>query len=650
MKKYLLIAITSLFFISVFSQNEQFQFGKINPEDLIRKNSLVDKTAEAEVLFEYSDVSLALFNGNLEITVKNHVRLKIYNEKGLEEANIKIPYYSRENAEGISKLEGSTYNIDPSGRVTESKLDKKSIYDKKVSNRISNQVFTFPEVKAGSIIEYRYIMKRRLLYFDDWVFQRDIPVRYSNCTIQYPTEFRFMAMNLATLPMETTEKVDGYTMKKTYTMKNIPALKDEPFISCDKDYLQQIQFRMVGYNSLTQNINLSRTWPEIIKELMDDEDFGMEIKKNIKKTSDLDEKLKTMNSPLDKMKTIHHYVRDKMAWDENYSIWAMAGVKQAWADKKGNSGEINLLLINFLKEAGLKAYPLLVSTRSHGRVNTSYPILSQFNTVVAMVTIDSTLYVLDATDKETPSQLIPERLMYTEGLMINKINLEKSTGSQDWGWIPIWNDKQKFSRLVSLSAEMGADGKIKGQAYIMNSDYARLSTLKSWKAEKDKYQEGLSSSHIGIKIDELKFSNDEKDSVPLSQQFNFEVPSDESGEYRYFSVNLFSGLEKNPFIAGERSSDITYGMNQKYTMRGVINIPEGQVFEELPKDIKMVMPDKGIVLTRIMYATGNRVNYSITLEFNKPFFEKEEYPEFREFYKKLQELLSEQIVIKKIKS
>ncbi len=370
----ILISISSIG--TATAQNEQFQFGKIDTEDLVRKNSSIDKNAEAEVLFEFYDVNLTLYGGMLEINIKAHTRIKIYNEKGFDEANIKIPYIAKEGSEGIFKLEGQTYNQDASGNMNVTKLDKKSVYDKKIDNRLRNQIFTFPEVKAGSIIEYKYTVKRRLLYFDDWTFQRSIPVRYSNCTIEYPSEFSFSHIPRTTLPMEIDQKQSGHTVKKSFTMRNLPALKEEPHISCEEDYLQQVQFRMNGYYSPELTLNLTRTWHAIIKELMEDQDFGLQLNKNLQRTSDLDEQLKPIKTDGEKMYVIHHYVRNNMAWDGYNSIWALEGVKQAWADKKGNSGEINLILVNLLKDAGLKAYPLLVSTRKNGKVNTMYPNLT----------------------------------------------------------------------------------------------------------------------------------------------------------------------------------------------------------------------------------------------------------------------------------
>ena len=59
------------------------------------------------------------------------------------------------------------------------------------------------------------------------------------------------------------------------------------------------------------------------------------------------------------------------------------------------------------------------------------------------------------------------------------------------------------------------------------------------------------------------------------------------------------------------------------------------------------MPDSSIVFTRIVEADNDRFSARITLQFNKPVFSIEEYDNFREFYKKLFDLLNEQVVIKR---
>ena len=125
------------------------------------------------------------------------------------------------------------------------------------------------------------------------------------------------------------------------------------------------------------------------------------------------------------------------------------------------------------------------------------------------------------------------------------------------------------------------------------------------------------------------------------------MPATSSGDYRLFTLNLFSELEKNPFVSDLRQTDIDYGYNQNYMIMGQVNIPENCVFEQPPKNITMIMPDTSIIFRRLNEINGNKINFRITLEFTRPFFANDEYPALKEFYKKFFALLNEQVVYRK---
>jgi len=61
------------------------------------------------------------------------------------------------------------------------------------------------------------------------------------------------------------------------------------------------------------------------------------------------------------------------------------------------------------------------------------------------------------------------------------------------------------------------------------------------------------------------------------------------------------------------------------------------------------MPDTSIVLQRIMQADSNSVDLRIKVDFEKPVYAANDYPLFKEFYKKLFATLNEQVVIRKKK-
>ena len=66
------------------------------------------------------------------------------------------------------------------------------------------------------------------------------------------------------------------------------------------------------------------------------------------------------------------------------------------------SGQLNLMLLVLLREAGIAADPVLTSTRSHGKMYEDYPLLDQFNHLLIMAEVDGKSMILEATDPLRP--------------------------------------------------------------------------------------------------------------------------------------------------------------------------------------------------------------------------------------------------------
>jgi hypothetical protein len=647
MKPLLLVTLMGLTSLFVCAQQPTLPaFGKVEKSELEMKECAFDKNAEALVLFDvgevYCGLNLNAVSDPLTTQMERRVRIKILNDRGLDHANIRIRYYSYHNAESIKKLTAQTYNLDASGNIVVSKVEKNLIYSKQISKRYSEEVFTFPEVKAGSVIEYKYTIDAEGLDgLDDWYFQKSIPVAFSQFTVDFPKELEVLAQPYCSLNYDRKSLEKNDRDVQVFSMSNVPPLHDEAYISCEDDYLQKIKTSIAAVNTPMRRISLVRYWPEVIKDLMEDEDFGIQLKKDIPRTADLDQQLKPISDPYQKMKLIHSYVAKNMQWNGVDGIWAIEGVKSAWKDKKGTTGEINLILVNLLKNAGLNAHPILLSTRDNGIVQTAMANISQFDKVMAYVTIDSSFYVLDATDKYTPPSLIPLDVMTNEGLVIEKIE----TG--EWGWKTLWDPSKLVKNTILLSASVNEKGEMKGTAVVSNVDYARVEKMPKLKGEKQKYiDEVFATNNPSLKIDSFHVENDDQDSIPLVNKLYFTENLSSSGQYQYFKLNMFTGLEKNPFIAEQRFSDVFFGANQQYYLVASISIPEGYSFET-PKNIKMIMPDTSIVFSRFVASEGNRLSARITIDFKRPYYSVEQYPEFHEFYKQLFALLNDQIVITK---
>lgn len=619
-------------------------YGQVSKEDLLLKTCEFDDKAGAMVLLDDGTLQY-VFNSGMEL--KRRIRIKILNNKGLDWANVHLPYrLMTGGSQYISDLEAQTYNLDAAGNVVTSKVEKKLVYEKKLNKRYAEKVFTFPEVKVGSVIEYRY--SHNGIGLIDWYFQRSIPVRYSRFVLDFPQEVKVAVIPFTLNPYDKKDETSSTRQINTYTMSRVPALQNEPFIINEDHYRDRLVTKVVAYDINGRYSNRTINWPQVVKALMEDEDFGVQIKRNIPRTADLDEKLKAITTPYERMKAVYKYVQDNMQWNEFTSIWAMDGVRSAWKDKKGTVGEINLILVNLLKDAGLNASPILVSTHNNGVVNTvdagtyEYPGYHQFDKVMAYIEMNGKAYVLDASKKGAPVHLIPDEILYTQGLVIEKYE------TFGWGWKTLWNEGAMAKNIIRINASIEPTGKMSGEAYIASFDYARLSREGSAKGGKEKYiAKYVSESNTNLTVDNVEFENLDSDSLPLVQKIKFNQTMNTAGDYNYFSANVLTGLEKNPFVADNRLSDVFFGYNQKVEIYGNYRLPDGYQFDELPKNIKMIMPDTSVVITRIAQVTENLLQTKIDVEFRKPVFGADEYPDLQEFYKRLFDILNEQFVVRK---
>lgn len=602
-----------------------------------------DKKAEAVVLID--DAELDFVDG---VEMTRRVRVKILSDKGLDQANIHLVYRSEKNDQEIRGIEAQTYNLDAAGNIVVTKVEKSLIYEKKLNKKQKEKVFTFPEVKVGSIIEYKY--KKTGIGLIDWYFQESIPVKFSHFKLDFPQEVIVNVHPVCSRPFEEKNQTTSTRYTKDYIMKNIPAFRDEPYIINEDFYKDRLETKVVALELRGSRETLTTNWVKVISYLMDDEDFGVQLKKNIPRTADLDEKLKNISDPYSRMKIIYKYVQDNMQWNEYTGIWALDGVKSAWKDKKGTVGEINLILVNLLRDADLQAHPVLVSTHENGIVNTTDagtlfdPGFFQFDKVMAYVEIADKVYVLDATEKQTPVHLIPEDVLMTEGLVIEKIE------TSEWGWKTLFDKDMMARDVVSVHGTIDESGKMNGEVTIASYDYSKIDRLPVAKKGKDKYIEAcLKDGQPGLAVDDVTFENLDNDSLPLIQKIKFSQALNSSGEYRYFSSNILTGKEKNPFIADSRFSDVFFGRNQNLLIVGNFVIPEGYEFETLPRNIKMIMPDTSISIIRRAQLQGNLLQTQIQLAFQKPYYPASQYEELHEFYKQLFDLLNEQFVIRKKK-
>ena len=147
---------------------------KNDSADLKLTSCSFEKDANAMVL---SDRAFTVYGS--QIVMERSKRIKIFNNNGKGEANIRIEYSNEFGAEKILAVIGTTINYN-NGKIEYTKLDSSLVYNVHTNKQKDAVVFTMPNVKAGSVIEYFYMWVRASYQnFPDWDFQCNLPTKYS---------------------------------------------------------------------------------------------------------------------------------------------------------------------------------------------------------------------------------------------------------------------------------------------------------------------------------------------------------------------------------------------------------------------------------------------------------------------------------------
>jgi hypothetical protein len=609
-------------------------YGAIDTADIKLTSCDFDKGANAMVLFDVGKITYTKYEA---LVMERHRRIKIFNDKGTSEANIRLEYYGGRSIEDIKNVEAQTINL-AGNKIVITPLDKKLIYTIKVDKQRRAIVFTLPNVKAGSVIEVKYTFKTDYgANYPNWLFQGVIPTRYSELNADLILRYKFNVIKKVTQKFvnDTSFRVkDSFTRTNIWSLKNIPGFRVEPYMHSVEDNVQGIYFKPARMFSF---------WDAIARQIIDDEDFGRQLKLPLDKEAQLIADAKDLTTDDEKIAYLFNTVKNTMKWNETDKWYAEDGIQKAWLSKTGNATEINLILYHLLKSVGVKATLLVLGTRGHGEIEIGNPSFGRLNKTVVRVPIDSlNFYVMDASGKYNTYNDTPYELLGLNMLTIDP-DVRKTDVIQLKTVIP-------SKEVVFVNAKINPQGQLEGTVQKTSSNYKRTSKLKLFDdiGEKKYIKDELEEGNSNLKVSGHKFIDMEVDTLPLREDFDFKLELTGSDDnYIYVNPNLFTGLGQNPFLSESRLSDIDFIYLNTYSINGRYTVPAGYKIDVMPKPLTIVMPDNSITFKRFVGEFEGTVIVNYAISFKKTKYARDDYSEVREFYKKMYELLNEQVVLKK---
>ncbi|MBF4471384.1 DUF3857 domain-containing protein [Flavobacterium sp. HJJ] len=667
--------LTLLFFIVLFCSNaaaQEFKLGKVSIAELEQKVHPKDSAAVAAILFKkgQSHFEFSQSEGFLVVS-EVAMRIKIYKKDGYDWANQSVRYIlgSTNITEKVSFSDAATYNL-VGGKIEKTKLKSEGEFQEKINKYWSRKKITLPNVKEGSVLEFKYTIRTNNIgMLRDFDFQTDIPVNYAEYVSSAPEYYVYNSKmkgyiapkvvvensmqsftinskerSMGVGPTTTTfnqDKIDYKEKKTTYTAIDLPAMKEEELVNNIDNYTTSLvqELSLIQYPNQPAKL-YSTDWNSVAKTIYEYDDFGPELNKTGYFEDDLKAVVAGLTSQNEIVLAVLNYVKAAVKWNGDYGYSCDNGVKKAYKDKTGNVGDINLMLTAMLRTAGLKANPVLVSTRSNGI--SIFPNRTAYNYVIAAVETSEGLILVDATNKYSNPNVLPFRDLNWFGRLIRK-----DGSSEDVDLMP----KMASTDNVLMMYSIESNGKITGKLRRQRTDQNAMSfRAKIENVKEEEYLEKLENENQKIEIADYSRTNEKDVKLPIIETCSFTGTNlcEVIGEKIYINPLLFFTKEHNPFKQETREYPIDYGFPfiENYNIN--INIPDGYVVETLPKSTQLNMEENIGGFKFRINAAENKIQLIISHQINTPIISSEYYSMIKDYYQGMIAKQTEKIVLKKV--
>lgn len=655
-KRLTLIALLALSWTTFEAQN--LKFGKPTDEEMTMTVYQEDPDAVAVILCQLTNVSYTMDSYNFLVDYEVKTRIKILKEEGKKYANISIPYIFNSNEdfsqETFENFKATAYNLE-NGKVKKTKIGQEKIHSERIDEYYMLAKIAIPQVQVGTVIEYEYKLHSNVYYhIYDWNASAEIPVAYANYRLDIPVVFLFNVGYSGLQQLQNTVtagslfyKTDADKQKKCVTNvynctgRNLKGMKKDDFVWNVRDYFTKITAELQRINLAEGNSrDVKKTWEQIDKILLEHPDFGQHLYKHSKYREELAASgISEITDLKEKVAAIYKILRQRLAWNGEYELMIKPASEIV---KKGNgsNADLNMMLINMLGDVGVKAYPAVMSTRSHGRLPQTYPTLDKLNTFIVAVPYGSSWIYLDASSIDGYLNVLSANL-YTEKARI----IQKGKPSQ-------WVDLQKIGNAqsqIAINATLSSNGEMKGELKTFYAGNAAAN-------EREAFREAADSaafiadkaSHNGIKITQCKMEGHRDFSPNVSEVIDFTKQGDTTDDHIYINPFIDIPITKNPFTEKERLLPVEFPYKENYNMTLLLTLPEGWQLEEKPENIRITAADKSVT-GNILYDTIDERTVSITYQFrlNNLCFEKEQYDMLRQLFEQFANRSKDMLVIKK---
>lgn len=609
-----------------YSQQKFLDVPKLSEADLKSEKHDKQEDAPAEVLYRSNHFRID-YDGNLYQNVVS--RVKIYNKDNASsylDHEISIYDDRKGTRQTLSNLKAYTYNYE-NGKTVATKVERDEKYKSKEDKNYDVTKFAFPNVKNGSVVEYSYTIQTPFYGSTPRiVIEEEVPVRYVEFVLDAPKPLGYTinykgSLTPARRIVEEKQMYGNAYQTYRFGYDNIPAYKEEKYVMNNMNYKTGIKAELNStfINNVFKSYALS--WEDIRKRLYDNEDFGLQLKKQNLVKDLLPAEIKDLPT-MKRADAVLKFVQKNYTWNKEDEVFTDKGVKNLITTKIGNTAEINLLLTMLLRSVDINAEPVVLATVKRGILLSYNPSINQLNYVVSSFTDNNKIYLLDGSYKSSEINMIAPKALNYYGLIMGKNDVKQIN--------VVYPEVSKT--FLTVDAKMNPDGTFDGHFADRDTKLYAMVVNERYTDDKDKFAKSYKDAYK-FSFSNMKHGIQDNNDFETSFDFSADTFVDAVGNKLVFNPLLFLYAQNHDYNQKEpRKAPLEFYSANDRVKKVTITLPDNYVFENVPKSKKFRTEDNALQYTYLVTQTGNKLTVESTVQIDDSVFPKEYYPAFAQIF------------------
>ncbi len=502
-------------------------------------------------------------------------------------------------------------------------------------------IISFPEITEGASIEYKVkIYRNQLINKKDLILnypvQTSEPIIQADFTLDLPKEktlhIKILNEKYNNFGAELKPKIQEVDNRIIYSwqFKNIPQIIPEANMP------PQVEINPV---ILVSTFN---SWHEVYSWWWQLAKDKIQADKAIK--DKVIELTPSLNSDEEKIRAIYNFCAKKIRYvavEYGQAGYEPHPAAEIFKNKYGDCKDQAILLATMLKEAGLRGFPALISTKDYYNLNEDLPS-AIFNHAIAATLLKDQLIFLDPTAETCTFRDLPSGDQDRKVLLFK----EDSYEIKNTPLYPAEHNlfKHDFKIRINSGETITAEKNVStGGVYEQGQRYWLLYTPPE--LIQAQLQERIQDISIGAKLDDYKIKNvdDLNEPVLLSYRFNGPEYFTDAGKLRI--MPQLANLDNSLVARDKRKYAIDFGiLDTRETIFEII-LPSQFTIKYMPEDVIEESPWLKFIAE--YKQEDNKVYFRQKAELKKNIITEEEYPDFKIFFENLIKKIKQRIVLEK---